>query len=94
MREKLLDLIQDETGITCVGEATPLEDLGMDSLEFRDLLELIRKKIGAVDTGKATEANTVGELMAAVQMCLSLPSRSGAIALLKSGPSLTCSGRM
>jgi acyl carrier protein len=68
MREKLLDLIQDETGIASISEAMPLEDLGMDSLEFLDLLELIRKKIGRVDTGKATEANTVGELMAAVQM--------------------------
>jgi acyl carrier protein len=65
MREKLIALIERETGVP-VTETTLIENLGIDSLDFIALIQDIKYEIGPVSLDKATNANTVGDLLAAI----------------------------
>jgi len=69
MREKLLLLIRNETGVMDATDDTTIEALGVDSLDFICLLQAIRDKFGPISTETATEARTVGDLIAAVKVC-------------------------
>lgn len=66
LREKLIALIESETGVANVTESTPIEALGVDSLDYISLIQTIRSDIGTVSIDKATSAQTVGDLMAAI----------------------------
>lgn len=66
MREKLLLLIRNETGVMDATDDTPIEALGIDSLDFVSLLQALRS-LGKIDTRSAVEARTVGDIIAAVK---------------------------
>lgn len=55
--EQVIQAVEDETGQKVAAE-TPLSDLGLDSLEFLDLLV----KIGNIPDAIAPHINTVHEL--------------------------------
>ena len=63
MSEKLLTVIERETG-QIVTEETPLDDLGVDSLEFMDLVLMLANETGKdVPDAKLGEMQTVGDLL-------------------------------
>ena len=59
----ILEVIEQETGWP-VDESTPLESLGVDSLEFLDLLLTIEKRTGIFipQTGIG-ELHTIGDIV-------------------------------
>ena len=58
----ILEVIERETGQQ-VTEATPLEDLNADSLEFMDLLLAISNETGmAVPDGQLGKLHVVGDI--------------------------------
>ncbi len=66
MREKLIALIESETGFKGAMDSTPIDALGIDSLDFICLLQMIRVELGPISNDAATSAQTVGDLIAAV----------------------------
>lgn len=62
----ILELIERETGEK-VEESTALENMNIDSLDFLDLIVVIRKEIGFISDVDAGNALTVGDLMRAVK---------------------------
>lgn len=61
----LIDLISQETGVSVeqISETTKLEDLGIDSLDFVDLMQAISEKFKPIAQEKYAEVNTVGDLL-------------------------------
>lgn len=65
MNYQVLAIIERETG-QAVNEATPLEELPVDSLEFADLLLTISNETGkAIPDEQISHATKVGDLMRA-----------------------------
>lgn len=59
----ICEVIERETG-QAVTEATPLEDLNTDSLEFMDLLLAISNETGkTIPDNRLGELHTVGDIM-------------------------------
>lgn len=65
MLEKLAELIKSETGAAVTAE-TKIEELGIDSLEFLDLLLVIERELGKVPDEKLPYIGTVGALADAI----------------------------
>lgn len=63
--QQFLELIYQETGVLATMD-TLIEKLGIDSLEFLSLLQVLRQQ-GNVMEQRAIEANTVRDLFAAVR---------------------------
>lgn len=61
----LIELLSLETGIDPkkIHEKTKLEDLGIDSLGFIDLMQLIGEKFKPIPQEKYIEIETVGDLL-------------------------------
>jgi acyl carrier protein len=66
MKEKFLQLVRAETGVADATLDTRIDALGIDSLDFQELLLTIREQLGPIPTKRAVDANTLGDLYAAV----------------------------
>jgi acyl carrier protein len=62
----LIELIAEETGRPDVEYTTKLEDLGIDSLDFVDLMMRIEQRFKAIPKEKWGELDTVGDIARAL----------------------------
>lgn len=66
MREKIIALVEEETGKQVTMESD-FDSLGMDSLEFVDLILKAQQLSGkAITDAEVAKINTVGDLVSAV----------------------------
>lgn len=63
---EFLAFVSEETGIPC-DEATAIDVLGLDSLDFLSLLQSIGEKFKEVPDAKIAGLNTVGDILKAIQ---------------------------
>lgn len=65
----LIALIAEETGVPLADVTldTKLEDLGVDSLDFLDLMQVIGEKFKPIPEAQFAELNTVGDIAKALQ---------------------------
>lgn len=67
MNDRLIQLIEQETAKSGITLSTTLDDLGIDSLEFIQLLQTIETEgIGRVPDSKIAHIETVGDLVKAL----------------------------
>ena len=76
MREKLLAMIAEELGLQeedgspkLLPTETSFDELGLDSLEFVDLMQKVGREIGDVPEEKWVEIETIADLIAAIEAC-------------------------
>ena len=62
----LIELIAEETGRPHVEYTTKLEDLGIDSLDFVDLMMCIEQKFKKIPKEKWGQLDTVGDIARAL----------------------------
>lgn len=65
--DKVIEVIERETGCAGLSAATDIEALGVDSLEYLQLITTIRREIGEISDEAVARACTVGELAQAVE---------------------------
>lgn len=65
---QVAEIISQETDVPAetIKPETTIEDLGVDSLEFMDLLLVIEDKCGQVPSQRIAHINTVGDLLAEI----------------------------
>lgn len=68
MKKKIIEIIESECAVENITEQTPIEALGLDSLDYIHLLNSIRFGVGNISVDMATSAQTVGELIQAVKV--------------------------
>jgi acyl carrier protein len=64
LEERLIELVGEETGNKNVTAETRLEDLGIDSLDFVDLMMRIEQKFKPIPKEKWGSLDTVGDILA------------------------------
>jgi acyl carrier protein len=65
--EKIQHIIAEELGREDVAEDKPLEELGLDSLEFVFLMTAIGKEIGEIPEAQWAQMHTIGDIVKALQ---------------------------
>lgn len=65
----LIALLSEETGVPMadITLETKLEDLGVDSLDFLDLMQVIGEKFKPIPEAQFAELSTVGDIAKALQ---------------------------
>jgi acyl carrier protein len=64
MRDKLIALIEDQADFRPVTPDMSFEQIGMDSLDYAELIAEVRHQVGPITTKQAQACWTVGELLA------------------------------
>lgn len=68
MSNRVIEIVLRETGAKYVTETTSIEDLGLDSLDFVDLLVKISAETGVeIPTAKYGTIQTIGDLIRATE---------------------------
>lgn len=65
--QRVIDVVEGETGRTDITVETRIDSLGMDSLDFLEFIQCIREEIGPVTTNQMVNAETVGDIIRAVE---------------------------
>lgn len=65
--EKVRQIIAEELGRDSVDQATTLEELGVDSLEFSALMVAVSRQVGEIPDSEWETLNTVGDIARAAE---------------------------
>lgn len=65
--DKVISVVSRETGVRALDASTPLDSLGLDSLEFVCLMQAIQGEVADIPDSDWAAINTVGEIAAACE---------------------------
>ncbi|HWH60179.1 MAG TPA: hypothetical protein VN682_21305 [Terriglobales bacterium] len=67
MSEKIIEIAERESGLRHLALTSRLSDILDDSLELQDFFTCIRNEVGYISDEAASAADTLGDLVYAVQ---------------------------